>query len=413
MKIAINGTGVAGPTLAYWLRRYGHEPVLFEKAPRLRTGGYVIDFWGVGYDIAERMGLLPELRELGFCMEELRMVGADGRTKASTGGETFQTLTNGRYLSIARGDLAATIFRACEGIEARFGNSIVGLREHDDGVTAYLDDGTAEEFDLVIGADGLHSMIRELSFGPEETFEHFLGFQVAAFIATGYTPRDELAFVTHTIPGRHLARIPLHGDDTAFLFIWRSDGLETPASPTTDEGKRALLREAFADMGWEAPRILALLDDDPRGIYLDRVSQIRMDRWAKGRVALVGDAAACASLLAGEGSGLGITEAYVLAGELARAGGDHLRAFAEYEARLQPFVAGKQKAAMRFAGFFAPASRRAIWLRDLGVRVSSIPWLARLLMGASLRDDIELPDYSAFEVAEPPTTTAEAPSLWA
>lgn len=410
MRIAINGTGVAGPTLAYWLRHYGHEPVLFEKAPKLRTGGYVVDFWGVGYDIAEKMGLLPRLHELGYSMEELRMVDADGEPNARMKGDTFRALTDGRYVSIARGDLAATIFDACDGIEARFGRSIVGLRQHDAGVRAAIDDGTHEDFDLVVGADGLHSHVRELTFGPESDFEHFLGFQVAVFIAPGYPRRDELVFVSHTIPGRHLARISLHGDETAFLFIWRSErNPEGGAFPETDDDKRRLLRHVFADMGWEAPDALALLDG-AENIYLDRVSQIRMDHWTKGRVALVGDAAACASLLAGEGSGLGMTEAYVLAGELAA--GDHERAFAAYEQRMQPFVVGKQQAAMRFAGFFAPATKRAIWMRDLGVRMASVPWLARMLMGSSLRDEIELPTYDtpepkAGEGAHP------APTLWA
>ncbi len=411
MRIAINGTGVAGPTLAYWLRRHGHEPVLFEKAPRLRTGGYVVDFWGVGYDIAEKMGLLPRLHELGYAMEELRMVDDEGEPKARMRGDTFRALTDGRYVSIARGDLAATIFDACEGIEARFGRSIVGIREHDRGARVSIDDGTAEDFDLVVGADGLHSHVRELTFGPEEEFEHFLGFQVAVFIVPDYPKRDERVFLSHTIPGRHLARISLHGNETAFLFIWRSErNPEGGAFPISDEEKRRVLRHVFADMGWEAPAALDLLDG-AENIYLDRVSQIRMDRWTKGRVALVGDAGACASLLAGEGSGLGMTEAYVLAGELARAEGDHERAFAAYEALLRPFVEGKQESALKFAGFFAPKTKRAIWMRDLGVRLASVPWLARMLVGSSLRDDIELPTYEvARPKAEPPSA---APSLWA
>ncbi len=129
MKIGINGAGIAGPTLAWWLRKYGHEPVLFEKAPELRTGGYVVDFWGVGYDIAEKMGLLPELQNMGYRMQALEMVNSRGETAAKMGIESFRALTSDRYLSIARGDLAASIFGACTGIETRFGTSIAGLTE--------------------------------------------------------------------------------------------------------------------------------------------------------------------------------------------------------------------------------------------------------------------------------------------
>ena len=393
MRIAIQGAGVAGPTLAWWLRRYGHDPVLLEKAPSLRTGGYVIDFWGVGYDIAEKMGILGALHEQGYAMQELRMVDERGEPTARLGVETFRALTDGRYLSIARGDLAATIHRACEGIETRFGTTITALEDRGDAVDVSLSDGGRDRFDLVVGADGLHSGVRALQLGPEEKFERFLGFQVAVFTAPAYRPRDELTFVCHTLPGRHLARIALHGDDTAFLFIWRTDrDGGGPESPTTDEEKRRVLRDVFRDMGWEAHAVLRRLDEAD-GIYFDRVSQIRMDAWTRGRVALVGDAAACVSLLAGEGTGLAILEAYVLAGELERAGGDYAAAFAAYESRLRPFLAKKQETATRFAGFFAPKTRLALAVRDLLVRVSSVPFLAKTFVGPSLRDDIELPEY--------------------
>lgn len=393
MRVGINGCGVAGPTLAFWLRRFGHDPVVFEKAPRLRTGGYVIDFWGAGYDVAERMGIVPQLKERGYAMQELRMVNEAGVPTAQMGVETFRALTNGRYLSIARGDLAATIFEACEGVEVRFGTSITGLEDRDDGVSVTLSDGKKEEFDLVVGADGLHSTVRATAFGPEQHFEHFLGYQVAAFSARGYRPRDELVYVTHTKPGRQLARISLRGDQTAFLFIWRADQHTVGSlEPTTDADKRQILRDVFGDMGWEAPQVLGKLESSP-SIYFDRVSQIRMERWTRGRVALLGDAAACVSLLAGEGTGLAMTEAYVLAGELARAEGDHRAALCAYEQRLAAFLAKKQRAAMRFAGFFAPKDRWSLMMRDWAVRISSVPLFAKAFVGSSLRDDIEIPVY--------------------
>lgn len=351
IKIAINGTGVAGPTLAWWLRRYGHQPVLFEKAPTLRTSGYVIDFWGVGYDVAEKMGLLPALYDQGYIFRSLRMVDRLGRTVASLDVSGFRALINDRFLSIAHGDIASTIYQACEGVDSRFGNSIVGIRQRSEGVIVQASDGTEEEFDLVVGADGLHSSIRSLVFGCDYQFEKPMGFYVAAFALPHYEHRDELIYVSHTIPLRQVVRVALRDDYTLFLFILRAELLAS--QPATASEQKAALHGIFGSMEWEVPQIMARMDEVEE-MYFDRVSQIHMDRWANGRVALVGDAAACVSLLAGEGTGLAMTEAYVLAGELHRARGDYTMAFQKYEKKLRSFLARKQNAAVGFASFFAP-----------------------------------------------------------
>ncbi|MAQ19880.1 MAG: hypothetical protein CMN30_34385 [Sandaracinus sp.] len=391
MRIAVHGAGVAGPTLAWWLRHHGHEPVLFEKAPALRTGGYVIDFWGTGYDVAERMGLLPAIHAAGFQAEELRVEDADGRRRAAMGLRTFLEVTDGRYTSIQRGELARIVWEACAGIETRFGTSIDALEQRPDGVRVHSA-GRAETFDLVVGTDGLHSRIRTLAFGPEEDYLHPLGLHVAAFRARGTSPRDPRRFVVHTRPGRQLGRVACGEDETAFIFIWRdeSDPIAVGIGEGDSSDPVATVERVFADMGWEWPAIRELLRAAPE-VYLDGVSQIRMERWTRDRVALVGDAAACVSLLAGEGTGLAMTEAYVLAGELSRA--PHPEAFAAYEERLRPLLQAKQAAAPSFAGFFAPRTRAGLFARDWAVRLSNLPGLARLFAGASLRDDFDLPDY--------------------
>src|SRR5581483_5301853 len=167
MRIAINGIGVAGPTLAYWLRRFGHEPVMFEKAPALRTGGHVIDFWGLGYAIAERMGLIPALRQRGYMMKRLRMVDSHGHDDANLDLTMMRELLHGRFVSLARADLSAALFSACEGIPCRFGTSITGIIRGRNAVMLTFADGRREEFDFVVGADGLHSHVRALTFGPQ------------------------------------------------------------------------------------------------------------------------------------------------------------------------------------------------------------------------------------------------------
>ncbi|MCA9791011.1 MAG: FAD-dependent monooxygenase, partial [Candidatus Eremiobacteraeota bacterium] len=324
MRIAINGCGVAGPTLAWWLKKYGYEPVLFEKSSQLRTGGYIIDFWGLGFEVAERMGLLPRLEQVGYHVQRLSVVDEQGRERTGLDATIFSSLTDGRYLSLPRGDLAEIVFNACSDVEVRFGTYVTALDQNSERVRVGLSDGSEEQFDLVIGADGLHSRVRQLAFGPQSEFEQDLGYYACAFRLPDYPHRDELVYVSHTIPKRQMARFSLRDGSTLLFLVFHSDLVDRV--PTGVDGVKAALRKVFAGMEWEAPEVLRRLDQTRR-IYFDRVSQIRMDDWSLGRVALVGDAAACASLLAGEGSGLAMLEAYVLAGELMSAKGDHKTAF--------------------------------------------------------------------------------------
>jgi 2-polyprenyl-6-methoxyphenol hydroxylase-like FAD-dependent oxidoreductase len=392
MKIAINGAGIAGPALAYWLLHHGHEPVLIERASAPRTGGYVIDFWGAGYDMAEKMGILPRLLDLGYQVGEVRFVDAAGRRSGGFSTDVFTRMTGGRFTSLQRSDLAATIYSAIEGkVETVFGDGIASIAEEADCVHVGFDHAAPRDFDLVIGADGLHSHVRSLTFGEEAGFERFLGYNVAAFELTGYRPRDELTYVSQALAGRQVSRFSKRDDRTLFMFCYREK--EPAPIPGDDAGRREVLRREFADMKWEVPAILDAMEgvDD---IYFDRVSQIEMPRWTKGRVALIGDAAACVSLLAGEGCGLAMTEAYVLAGEIARAGNDHAAAFARYEERMQPFLAAKQATARKFASSFVPGTDFGVAFGNWMVRLMVIPPVANFLVG-DLNDNIDLPVYEA------------------
>lgn len=391
MRIGINGIGVAGPTLAYWLKRFGHEPVLFEKAPELRTGGYLIDFWGLGYEIAERMGLLPALLERCCRMDRLRMVDADGHEVAGMDVGPLRRAQGGRFISLARSDLSAALFSACEGVESHFGVSVISIASSRQDVVATLSNGRRERFDLLVGADGLHSQVRELAFGPEKRFEKRLGCHVAAFRLYGYPHRDELTYVSHTVPKRHVARVALREDETLVLLVFRSELL---VGDPPEERQKSALRRAFGDMQWEVPEILDRMDqvDD---VYFDSVSQVHLPRWSSGRVALLGDAAACASLLAGEGTGLAMVEAYVLAGELHRNDGDVAAALAAHESRLRSFVSAKQRSAVYFRGFFAPETGFGLKVRNLVVNSMSVPFIAKQIASRSLHDDLTLPDYWA------------------
>jgi 2-polyprenyl-6-methoxyphenol hydroxylase-like FAD-dependent oxidoreductase len=186
MRVLISGAGIAGPTLAYWLARYGMTPTIVEKAPALRTGGYVIDFWGSGFDIAERMGLLPQILSSGYIVQEVRVVNDQGRRVAGFPAAAFTRATNNRYVSVPRGDLAAAIFHSLDGVETIFGDGIARVEQHAENIQVLFDSGSTSQFDLLIGADGLHSRVRELIHGPGPGFERYLGYKVAAFEATGY-----------------------------------------------------------------------------------------------------------------------------------------------------------------------------------------------------------------------------------
>ncbi len=393
MKIIINGVGVAGPTLAYWLRKAGHEVLLVECAPELRRGGYVIDFGLVGYDIAEKMGLIPRLRELGYQVRETRLVDRASRTSASLLTDSLARLTLGRYISLRRSDLAATIYGALDGkVETIFGDSVASIDERGSCVRVGFDHAPPREADLVIGADGLHSRVRQLMFGPDAKVEVSLGYQAAAFDIEGYRPRDELVYVGYGVPGRQIFRFSMRADKTLFLFVFRDEYLPGEI-PTNDEQRKSVLTRVFADVGWECPQILAAMAS-VGNIYFDRVSQIRLNHWTKARTALVGDAAACVSLLAGQGSILAMAEAYVLAGELRNCGGDFNAAFARYEQRLMPLLKRKQKSAARFASSFAPKTAVGIAFRSLVTRLMvRLPFVVEFFIGREMRDQVQFPDY--------------------
>lgn len=394
--VLISGVGIAGPTLAFWLQRAGFQPTLVECAPRPRAGGFVIDFWGLGYDVAERMGLSAELHCLGYHMRELRIVDRCGRRVAGLGARAFEELTGGRFITLARSDLSRLLFEKIERTaEVIFDDEVVGIEQQADCVTVEFKRTSPRRFGFVVGADGLHSRIRALSYGPQQHFEKRLGYLAAAFEVRGYRPRDEDVYVMLGCPGRMLGRIALHEDRTLFLFVFAAGPALLSATLDTAQ-KKSILREHFEREGWECAGILDELDAQDE-FYFDRVSQIRLGSWSRGRVALVGDAAFCVSLTAGQGSALAMAAAYILAGEIARVPWQPQLAFLKYEERLRRLITSKQRAAERFAAAFAPKTRLGLTLRNFVVNLAGLPGMAKLALGPGVVDSIALPQYPAFQ----------------
>ncbi|MFB7518217.1 FAD-dependent monooxygenase [Streptomyces sp. NPDC056144] len=406
--VLISGASVAGPALALWLHRYGFAPTVVEKAPALRTGGYKVDVRGTAIEVCRRMGILDEIRAHSTDMRGGSYVDDAGRTIGELPADIFGGRVEGDD-EIMRGELARILYdRTREDVEYAFGDSIAALAEDGEGVTVTFESGTVRRFDLVVGADGLHSNTRRLAFGPEERFKRHLGAYISIFSAPNHLGLDRWE-TYHALPKKLLCVYSSAGETEAKnLFIF-SAPQDVPYDLRNVADQKRLLADTFAGDGWEVPRLLghAAGADD---FYLDSMSLVEMDRWSKGRVVLLGDAAHCASPASGQGTGLALIGAYVLAGELARAHGDHTVAFARYEERMRPGVEQNQRLAEGFVKEMTVGSKWKISLRMLMVRtLPKTPW--KNLVAKKIRDGIQsaanavaIERYEEYEVPTTPTT---------
>jgi 2-polyprenyl-6-methoxyphenol hydroxylase-like FAD-dependent oxidoreductase len=374
LKVLINGGGISGLTLAYWLEHHGHRPVIVERSPRVRDVGYGLDFFGPGYDVAERMGLLPALEALHFPIQRLVFVDATGSRRASLDYAAFRQLLEWRHVAVLRGELERLLYATImERVPLRFGTSIASLEQDERQVYVRLTDGTSEQCDVLVGADGVHSHIRQLAFGNEGRFEQFLGYYTAAFILDECLgPRD--AWTAVMVPERQVGVYPLRGERTATFFLYKAHRVLERLGP---EVARDELYATYGDLDWIVPTLLERAHDVPT-LYFDTVSQVVLPGWSRGRVALVGDACGCVSLAAGQGASMAMAGAYILAKELT-AGEDVLAALARYERRVRPVIERKQQAGRRFARWFVPDTPLRIAAQALSLRAASWRMLAPVI----------------------------------
>ncbi|MGW0050229.1 FAD-dependent monooxygenase [Nocardia cyriacigeorgica] len=381
--VLISGASIAGPALAYWLDRYGFEVTVVERAPELRPGGQAVDFKGATHlTVLEQMGILGAVRERQTGGADMVLVDADGNRRAVISGDF-----TGGDLEILRGDLAEIMYERTAGTCAYvFGDSITALTETADGVRVEFEHGPARTFDLVFGADGVHSRVRKLAFGPEHDHVKHRGYYYC-LVNSGNGPRRtdgprRGVSYAHNTPGK----LAVDGGPKAEqMYMFAAPELDYARDD--EQAQRRIVKETFAGVGWEVPRMMADLDA-ATNFYLDSLSVVHMDSCIRDRVALVGDAG-YGNTLAGFGTGLAIVGAYVLAGELALADGDHTVAFARYDEIMRRYnkIAGSSNPAR----FLAPKTAFGIRARDWFLNSPLFALMVKL--GDKGANDIELRDY--------------------
>ncbi|MFI9388311.1 FAD-dependent monooxygenase [Kutzneria sp. NPDC052558] len=386
-KILISGASIAGPTAAYWLRRHGFEVTVVEQAPALRAGGSAVDFRGEQLEILRKMGLVAAIEARSTRMGDVTIVDADGRFQA----RVPSAVMSGE-LEIPRGELSRILFEHTRNTtEYVFGDRITALTEHAGGVDVTFAKGAPRTFDLVIGADGAHSGVRSLAFGPERDFTTHLGHYAAYYTVPNHLGLDHEGRM-YAEPGiGAMVTSSIDRDRMGVLLVFAAEPLCYDRRDT--EQHKRILTDRFRAAGWELPTLLEGLARTDT-LFFDALSQVRLDKWSKGRVALVGDAAWSAGA-GGGGTGLAMAGAYVLAGELAENPG-HDQAFAAYERIIRPSAKAGQNQARQTGGFFAPATARAIRGRGRVYRVLNTKPLNGLLTWLVNRtaNTIDLPDYT-------------------
>jgi 2-polyprenyl-6-methoxyphenol hydroxylase-like FAD-dependent oxidoreductase len=394
-SVLVSGAGVAGTSLAYWLGRSGDDVTVVERAPALRTSGAgPVDFRGDQLALLARMGVYEQIKAHETGMGDQLVIDAEGRRRS-----TFPSALFSGDVEIERQDLVRILTKHSENAAGYvYGDHVTALTDTPGGVDVTFAHGPARRFDLVVGADGLHSGVRRLSYGDERGFRHDLGLGIAGFTVPNTFGIDHSGLI-YNEPGLMATVGSGRDPEIAGVGLLFAATLPDYDRHDVDDQKR-IVTEHFAGARWRVPDLLAALRDVPE-IYFDTISQIRLDHWSTGRIVLLGDAAWCTGP-GGNGTGHAMLGAYTLAGELALADGDHRAAYQRYEQFMRPKVAKSQKTAAGAAGFLTPATEARIRNRNLLFRLLSTRAMAGVFGFVSKRtaNTGTLRDYPLPQAAE-------------
>lgn len=397
-SILISGAGIAGPSLAYWLHKYGFNPVVVEQAPRPREGGYLVDFRGTGIKVAERMGIMAQVRTAQYVPKEILFVNEsnDIVTRMDIARLFRETFNDPRLAQtqILRTALSKIIYdKTRDAVEYVFGDSVRALEEHHDGIDVVFNSGQARRFDILIGADGIHSNVRSLVFGDEPQASQYLGYYQAAFwIDHPISVGTNISFAQ---PGKFVSLFGFPDKRAMLYAVFKRPDKPNYESHDTEIRKR-LLADQLSQMRWQSiPAILEQLETTSDFLF-ESAEIVQIDKWSRGRVSLVGDAGYPTPLTAW-GVGLALIGAYILAGELKAANGEFTTAFAAYEHEFRPFVDQKTKEARGTGLRLVPESALQLWVRNQALKLFSLPvlsrFVARMTYGRMFRESFALKDY--------------------
>ena len=397
--VLISGAGIAGPSVAFWLSKNGYRVIVVEVAPGIRPGGQTVDLRGAGGDVVKRMRLMPLMRAHALEQRGVAWVAADGHRRAEMPVTAFDGNGLVSKLEILRGDLVDVLYQATEdSVEYRFNTRISALTQDENGVDVSLADGTELRADLVVGADGPHSAVRGLVFGPEDEFVEPLGGYNAWFTAPDHVDLDGWYLMYLAPGGLNASMRPSHDPAMAKAGLAFASGPISYDRHDLDE-QRQILVDRFAGAGWHCDALLAAAQEAD-DFYFDSFLQVKMASWTSDRVALVGDAGYCASPLSGMGTSLALVGAYVLAGELGPANSlDSQRiqaAMQRYQTKMRPYVDKCQDIPNR-VDRYAPDSAS-----DIAINIGVMKWMQRWpfrpiasRIWFKVADSIDLPDYSS------------------
>jgi 2-polyprenyl-6-methoxyphenol hydroxylase-like FAD-dependent oxidoreductase len=365
-NILISGAGVAGLSLAYWLRRYNFNPTVVEYAPALRDSGYKVDIRGSAVKVIENMGIMPQVLQSTVGMLGASFVNRMGKHLASMDADLFGGRERGD-IEVMRGDFVRILYEATSpDAEFLFNNSIASLFPGDHGVDVTFVDGQTRTFDLVVGADGLHSNVRALMFGEESCFIRNLGHYIAIFSTPNHWNLDrwELLYAT---PGKTVNVYSTGRNvDAKIYLMFTAPSLHYDYRDLSQQ--KRIVTDVFTNGGWDVPLLLDQLSAAP-DFYFDAISQVYMDCWSKERVVLLGDASYCASPASGQGTSLALVGAYILAGELVDAGGAYQYAFYRYEEAMREYVKRNQDLAEPNLKGMVLKNSAQIWFQTQMIRL--------------------------------------------